>query len=76
MGRKAILVAAAAVIAAAVCVFILSSTEPDGYDEDFLADRIATAMFYAENVLPTVSGLVATATAGSEGLYEIPLERL
>jgi hypothetical protein len=48
---------------------------PEGYGVEFLADRIATALFYAENILPTVPGLVATATAGSDGLYEIPAER-
>jgi alkylation response protein AidB-like acyl-CoA dehydrogenase len=53
-----------------------AAEQPAGFSEEFLADRIATAMFYAENVLPTVPGLVATATAGSAGLYEIPNERL
>jgi alkylation response protein AidB-like acyl-CoA dehydrogenase len=44
---------------------------PDGYDADFLADRIATAMFYAETILPTVPGLMSAATAGADVLYEI-----
>jgi hypothetical protein len=48
---------------------------PAGYSEGFLADRIASATFYADNVLPTVTGLVSTATAGAGGLYEIPEER-
>jgi len=44
---------------------------PDGYSEEFLSDRIATAAFYAEHVLTTVPGLAASATAGAQGLYEI-----
>ncbi len=49
---------------------------PDGYTEEFLSDRIATAVFYAEHVLSTVPGLVASATAGAQGLYEIADARL
>jgi len=49
--------------------------EPDGYSEEFLQDRIATASFYAENILPTVTGLVATATAGADGLFEVAADR-
>jgi len=44
---------------------------PEGYSEEFLADRIATASFYAEHILSTVPALKASATAGSAGLYEI-----
>lgn len=44
---------------------------PDGYSEEFLADRIASASFYAEHILPTVPGLTSSATAGAAGLYEI-----
>jgi hypothetical protein len=47
----------------------------DGFDEEFLSDRIATAHFYAENLLTAVPGLAATATAGAEGLFQIPVER-
>jgi len=43
----------------------------EGYSEEFLADRIATASFYAEHILSTVPGLLASATAGAEVLYEI-----
>ena len=45
--------------------------EPAGYDPAFLADRIATAAFYAEHVLSTVPGLTATSLAGAEGLFAI-----
>ena len=44
---------------------------PDGYSDEFLADRIASATFYAEHILPTVPGLASSATAGAAGLYEI-----
>ncbi|MEK7252837.1 MAG: acyl-CoA dehydrogenase, partial [Actinomycetota bacterium] len=45
--------------------------EPAGYDPEFLADRIASASFYAEHVLSTVPGLTATSLAGAEGLFAI-----
>lgn len=47
-----------------------------GYPEEFLADRIATANFYADNVLSMVPGMVAKATSGIEGLAAIPVDRL
>lgn len=48
---------------------------PDGYSDEFLADRIASATFYAEHILPTVPGLASSATAGAAGLYEIDESR-
>ena len=45
-------------------------------DTDFLNDKIATARFYAEQVMPTVSGLVPAITQGAEQLFAIPNERL
>jgi alkylation response protein AidB-like acyl-CoA dehydrogenase len=54
---------------------IAASNGAEGYSDDFKADRLATAHFYAENVLPTVAGLKATATAGASGLLEIPSDR-
>ena len=38
-------------------------------DTDFLNDKIATALFYAEQVMPTVSGLVPAITQGAERLF-------
>jgi len=48
----------------------------EGYSEEFLADRITTASFYAEHILPTVPGLLASATAGAEVLYKIDEGRI
>jgi len=48
----------------------------EGYGEEFLTDRITTASFYAEHILPTVPGLLASATAGAEVLYEIDESRI
>ena len=45
-------------------------------DTDFLTDKIATALFYAEQVMPTVYGLVPAITQGAERLFAIPNERL
>jgi hypothetical protein len=47
----------------------------EGFSEGFLADRIATANFYADQILTRVPGLAASATAGSAALYQIPTER-
>jgi alkylation response protein AidB-like acyl-CoA dehydrogenase len=49
---------------------------PVGYDPAFLADRIASAAFYADHVLTTVPGLKATCLAGHEGIYAIDAARL
>ena len=40
-----------------------------GYDPAFLAARLATARFFAENELPHAAGLVGAITAGAETLY-------
>ena len=45
-------------------------------DTDFLTDKIATALFYAEQVMPTVYGLVPAITQGAERLFAIPNARL
>jgi hypothetical protein len=52
-----------------------AAEEPQGYDPAFLADRIATASFYAEHILPTVPSLKATCLAGAEGLYAVESAR-
>ncbi len=44
---------------------------PEGYSKEFLADRIATASFYAETILSTVPGLIGATTAGADDIYEI-----
>jgi alkylation response protein AidB-like acyl-CoA dehydrogenase len=45
-------------------------------DVDFLNDKIAVAKFYAEQILPTVAGLVPTITGGADLFYAIPNDRL
>ena len=43
-------------------------------DEAFLRGRIATARFFAEQILPRVEGLQPAATAGTELLYALDAE--
>ncbi|MCB2222708.1 MAG: acyl-CoA dehydrogenase [Actinobacteria bacterium] len=47
-----------------------------GDDDEFLADKIATAQFFAGQVLPRVRGLLPPALAGAGGLFAIPVDRL
>jgi alkylation response protein AidB-like acyl-CoA dehydrogenase len=52
----------------------LSGGQPD--DEAFLETKVATAKFYADHLLPTVDGLLATITAGKADLFQIPAAAL
>ncbi len=45
-------------------------------EADYLDDRFAIGRFYAENILPTVHGLLGPATAGAESLFAIDDDRL
>jgi 3-(methylthio)propanoyl-CoA dehydrogenase len=45
-------------------------------DRGFLEGRIATARFFAEQMLPQAPACAAAAVAGEELLYAIPAERL
>lgn len=45
-------------------------------DVDFLNDKIATSLFYGEQILPTVAGLVPTITQGADLFFAIPNERM
>ena len=45
-------------------------------DSDFLNDKITVASFYAEQILPTVGGLVPTITQGANRFFTIPNDRL
>ena len=45
-------------------------------DVDFLSYKIAVAKYYAEQILPTVAGLVPTITQGAQQFYAIPNDRL
>ena len=42
-----------------------------GFDAEFLRAKIATARFYATNVLPQAGGLLGAVTAGSDDLFAI-----
>ncbi len=53
-----------------------AAAKPDGYDEAFLADRLASASFYAEHVLPMVPAHRSSALAGAESVFEIEEARL
>jgi len=45
-------------------------------DPGFLEARIATALFYAENIMPQVAGLAAATTSGAASVLAIPEDRL
>ena len=45
-------------------------------DAEFLQAKIATARFYAEQLLPQTRGLLPMVTAGSEQLFEVPVDQL
>ena len=42
----------------------------------FLADKISTARFYADQILPSARGLVPAVTGGADLFYAIPADRL
>ncbi len=42
----------------------------------FLADKVTTARFYADQILPSARGLVSAVTSGAELFYAIPTDRL
>jgi len=43
----------------------------DGVDEDFLKAKMTTARFFAEHLLPQVSGLAAAIVAGADSVLEL-----
>ncbi len=47
-----------------------------GYPEGFLADKVATARVYADQILPQARGLVPSVLAGPDPLFAIPADRL
>jgi 3-(methylthio)propanoyl-CoA dehydrogenase len=49
----------------------LLDTGGDGYDNDFLRAKVATARFYAEQLLPQARGLLGAVTAGQGDLFAI-----
>ena len=53
---------------------LAASRHLESGDEEFYRAKLATARFYAQHVLPTVAGLLGTATAGAEGVFAIDPE--
>jgi hypothetical protein len=47
----------------------------DGADAIFLEDKIGTARFYAEQLLPQAAGLLPAVTAGAGPLFQIDLSK-
>lgn len=45
-----------------------------GSDRGFLEDKVATARFYCQELLPSASGLLPAVTAGAASLYAVDLE--
>ncbi len=58
---------------------LLAETDGAGtadYGADFLADKITTARFYAEHILPTAAGHLSATIAGANDLFAIDASRL
>jgi len=49
--------------------------DASGSDAVFLQDKIATARFYAEQLLPQAAGLLPAVTAGAGQLFEVDLSK-
>jgi alkylation response protein AidB-like acyl-CoA dehydrogenase len=49
--------------------------DASGSDTVFLQDKIATARFYAEQLLPQAAGLLPAVTAGAGQLFEVDLSK-
>ncbi|MEM9035613.1 MAG: acyl-CoA dehydrogenase [Actinomycetota bacterium] len=47
-----------------------------GFDDQFLADKAATARFYIEQVVPESAGLAEMATSGASATFALPVDRL
>ena len=52
---------------------VAAKTVPPGYDESFLADKVVTARFYGEHLLPQANGLIATIKGGNALLADAQL---
>jgi hypothetical protein len=51
---------------------LAARTSDAGEPAEFLDEKVATAAFYADHVLPTVRGLLGSVTAGSDGVFAVP----
>jgi len=55
---------------------VAQSKIDSGEGDEQASDKIATARFYAHQILPSTAGLVAPVTRGESSLYAIPAARL
>ena len=55
---------------------LLSNGGGGGYDKAFLEAKVATARFYADNLLPLAKGLIDPVKAGPAELFAIPTDHL
>ena len=54
----------------------LDAGDPGSFTPDFLEAKVTVARFYAEQLLPTVHGLVGAVTAGADDLYAVHADQL
>ncbi len=47
--------------------------EPLAADDTWMADKVSTAKFYAEQLLPQTGGLLPSVVAGAGSLFDIDL---
>lgn len=52
---------------------IAAKGSPADYDDEFLADKVTTARFYGEHLLPRANGLISTVQAGNSLLADAKL---
>ncbi len=52
---------------------IAAKSSPVEFDDDFLADKLTTARFYGEHLLPQAGGLISTVKAGNSLLASADL---
>jgi 3-(methylthio)propanoyl-CoA dehydrogenase len=53
-----------------------ASSRPDGFTPEFLDSKVATARFFAEQVLTTVPGHLAGVLAGADATFGVPEQSL
>ncbi|CAN5774975.1 acyl-CoA dehydrogenase [soil metagenome] len=53
---------------ALVAASLAAGDDQDGFDDEFLAQKLVTARFYASQILPQAAGLIGAATAGADQL--------
>ena len=54
----------------------IAASTADDFDAGFLAARVTSAKFFGEQILPTVTGLLAAVTSPADDLYALTAEQL